>query len=121
MRYIYHNSPPDCSDNVTSDRFRNEDDITEGTKLSFSIVQHQCKIEDGMFGINALILSILGKTPEKFWEKIPAAFSLLQLESVIRSNLSSSFLRFQFRIKGGLEKLFLKFVKGASSAKPGKS
>ena len=66
LRYIYHNSPPDCSDNVTSDRFRNEDDITEGTKLSFSIVQHQCKIEDGMFGINASILSILGKTPEKF-------------------------------------------------------
>ena len=116
---------PDSNDDDDVDFIFNPDwskrtrDTTPETKLAFSNVQHLSEIKDSMFGIDAstiqghgLANSILGKTPEEICAKIPEKFRILHIESVIRSDLTSKFLRFQVNVKIDLEKLPLNILKG---------
>ena len=76
-----------------------------------------------MFGIDPstiqghhLANTILGKTPEEIYAKIPETSRILHCESVIHSDLTSKFLKAQAKIKDDLEKLKTNILKG--SVKP---
>ena len=107
-------------DPLNPDWSKKDTDKTTEQKLSFPDVQRQNEITNSMFGIDpssiqghGLANAILGKTPEEICAKIPETFRILHIESVIRSDLVSGFLRRQAVIRKDLEKLPLNILKGS--------
>ncbi len=76
-----------------------------------------------MFGIDPssvqghdLANSILGKTPEEVCKKIPEAWRILHIESIVRSDLTSKFQRAQAGIRKGFEQLPVNILKDSVRA-----
>lgn len=94
-------------------------DMTDEKKLLVQEVKEKSEVKDSMWGIDAtsivghgLANNVLRKTIEEVCAKIPDQFRILHIESVIRSDLVSRFLKRQKNIRQGLEKLPLKILKG---------
>ena len=95
-------------------------DLTDEQKLDFSSVEHQSEIASSMFGIEPksisghdLASSVIGKTPGAICATVPEMFRILNVESVIRSDLVAKFFKRQAQIRDDLEKLPLNILKGS--------
>ena len=107
-------------DPFNPDWSRRETDMTNERRLALSEVGQKSEIEESMFGIDPssvqghdLINSILGRTPEKISTHIPDTFRILHIESVIRRDLATRFLRRQAAVREELEELPLNILKGS--------
>jgi len=109
----------DIYDPFNLDWSKKETDMTNERELALSEVREKSEIENSMFGIDPssvqghdLVNSILGKTPEEVCDKIPESFRILHIESVVRRDLATKFLRRQAVIRKELETLPLNILKG---------
>ncbi len=109
----------DIYDPFNLDWSKKETDMTNERELALSEVRGKSEIENSMFGIDPssvqghdLVNSILGKTPEEVCDKIPESFRILHIESVVRRDLATKFLRRQAVIRKELETLPLNILKG---------